>query len=165
VLASTTTDWITAIGSLFAAVGTVGAVIVALWQVSRQDQRRMRVRCYRTISDLAPTSTSVMGMTGINVGRSPIRVTEAELKLENGEEWGLIEPVGDQLPAVIEQGAELQIIWDHVIQGDYGPETVKSIIAYGFRDSLGNAYWALHPDTIVKRRGWRRTRTYSRAKG
>jgi hypothetical protein len=133
VLASNTTEWITAIGSVFAAVGTVGAVIVALWQVFRQDARRMRVRCYRTISDLAPTSSSVMGMTGINVGRSPIRVTDAELKFENGEEWPLVAPAGDQLPAVVEQGAELKIVWDHEIQGDYNPDEVKSVVAYGFR--------------------------------
>jgi hypothetical protein len=163
VLASTTTDWITAIGSVFAAVGTVGAVIVALWQIIRQDQRRMRVRCNRTISDLAPASTSVMAMTGINVGRTPIRVTDAEAKFEHGEEWPLMAPAGDQLPAVVEPGAELHIVWDHEIQGDFKPDEAKRIVAYGFRDSLGNAYWALHPNTTMKRRGWRRTRTYGRA--
>jgi hypothetical protein len=45
-LASNTTNWITAIGSAFAAVGTVGAVAFALWQVRRQDRRKLKLRVY-----------------------------------------------------------------------------------------------------------------------
>lgn len=162
-LASNTTDWITAIGSAFAAVGTVGAVIVALWQVFRQDKHQMRVRCYRTISFDSPASTSVMGMTATNVGRGSIRVLSAELKLENGEEWLLPAHAGDELPAVVERGAELTIEWDLEAQQAYSQDTIDVILAYGFRDSFGNAYWALHPDVNVTRRGWRRTKIYVRA--
>jgi len=43
-LASSTTDWITAIASAFAAVGTVGAVIVALWGPRwRQERKRPKL--------------------------------------------------------------------------------------------------------------------------
>jgi len=44
-LASATSDWITAFGSAFAAIGTVGAVIVALWQTRRRDKYKVHVVC------------------------------------------------------------------------------------------------------------------------
>lgn len=37
-----TTEWLTAIGTMFAAVGTVSAVAVALWQTSRSTRRDRR---------------------------------------------------------------------------------------------------------------------------
>lgn len=39
-----TTDWIIAVSGVFAAIGTVGAVIVALWQVLKQNKPSLHVR-------------------------------------------------------------------------------------------------------------------------
>lgn len=41
----TTTDWISAVTTVFAAFGTIGAVVVALWQILRQGRRKVVVQC------------------------------------------------------------------------------------------------------------------------
>ena len=41
---ATTAEWITAVATVFAAVGTVGAVIVALWQTTAHGKRTLAVQ-------------------------------------------------------------------------------------------------------------------------
>lgn len=57
-----TTDWLTAIAACFAAIGTVSAVAVALWQSSqaaRRDRRRVQMRVAGVLSSDPPPRVMV----------------------------------------------------------------------------------------------------------
>lgn len=57
-----TTDWLTAIAACFAAIGTVGAVAVALWQSSqaaRRDRRRVQMRMAGVLASDPPPRVMV----------------------------------------------------------------------------------------------------------
>jgi hypothetical protein len=70
------TDWITAIATVFAAVGTVGAVAVALWQIQRQGRRSLVVKCsLAVIADAQNIHT--IALRGTNNGARPIKLTMA----------------------------------------------------------------------------------------
>jgi hypothetical protein len=82
---SSTTEWITAVASVFAAVGTVGAVIVALWQVSRQGRRSLDVRCSSAVIGEA-IPIHVVALRGTNDGSRPIKLTMAYLMTSDGRQ-------------------------------------------------------------------------------
>jgi hypothetical protein len=73
VLASNTTDWITAVGTAFAAVGTVGAVIIALWQTVWRERADLKVRAFYRQDDNDPGG-GVLIMTADNPRQTPINV-------------------------------------------------------------------------------------------
>jgi hypothetical protein len=81
----TTTDWITAIAAVFAAVGTVGAVVVALWQTRRQGRRKLVVRCSQAvIGDIE--NINVLTLRGTNDGPRPVKLTMAYVMTDDGRQ-------------------------------------------------------------------------------
>ncbi len=168
VLASTTTDWITAIGSAFAAVGTVSAVVFALWQVRRQDARRMRLRCY-TIFRITENGdvVSTVALHGTNTGRRAIRVVGTQFLFGDGKIFAWPKDAGDDFPITLEEGESVEAEWDKKRLRDCTKTARSAIMSCSFTDGLGNSYAATYPGVKVKRKGWpwRRRTEYVPADG
>lgn len=152
------TDWITAIATVFAAVGTVGAVAVALWQIQRQGRRSLVVKCsLAVIADAQNIHT--IALRGTNNGARPIKLTMAYLMSQDGRQ--IVSPFlphGDRLPKVLLDGESVDVFWDQSnLQQVKESEGVDFLYAF-FMDVLGNVYKAPFPGVAVKRRGlWRRS--------
>ena len=73
------TDWITAVAGIFAAVGTVGAVIVALWQIRAQARRQLDVSCSLAIMVPDADPVDVLALRATNIGFRAIKLTQAYL--------------------------------------------------------------------------------------
>lgn len=151
----TTTDWITAIATVFAAGGTIGAVWFALWQVRRQDSRRMNVRSYTSVrvgADEEWIDTVVLSAT--NVGRRGIRIVGALLVFGDRTTFPWDADEGDALPALVEEGVTIKAAWDQA-RMKLAAEAAKSpIVAGSFFDGVGNVYSAPFPGVTAKRNGW-----------
>lgn len=70
-----TTDWISAIATVFAAIGTVGAVAVALWQILRQGRRNVIVRCSQAVIGDVET-IHALSVRATNDGPRPVRADD-----------------------------------------------------------------------------------------
>lgn len=166
--ASSTTDWIIAVGTVIAAVGTVAAVSYALWQGRRQETSDLRVEITRgaesKIGDDA--ITDVLYLKGTNFGPAPVRVTgytlpyklrpEPERGLGGG--MGLSEPRGprDRLPADLQVGESITLDWDFNHLERSRQESNGEPYTHGaFFDSLGREYAAPFIG-MREKRGWLR---------
>ena len=76
--APNTADWITAIGSAFAAIGTVGAVIVALWQTRRRDKYKVHVVCNWGLTGDDEIG-NLLSLQATNTGERLVKLTMAYL--------------------------------------------------------------------------------------
>lgn len=165
--APNTADWITAFGSAFAAVGTVSAVIFALWQVRRQDARRMRLRCHTTfrITDDGDL-VSTVALRGTNTGRRAIRVVGTEFLFVDGKTFPWPKDAGDDFPITLKQGESVELEWDEERLRDCTKAAQSAIVSCSFTDGLGNSYAATYPGLTVKRKGWpwRRRKEYISSK-
>lgn len=97
--------------SVFAAIGTVGAVIVALWQVGRQSRRSLTVKCTSAVTG-DPQFSRVVVLGGANDGQRPIKITGAFLRAADGRQvFARFTPFSDQLPATLADGESVQMFW------------------------------------------------------
>ena len=91
-------DWVIAVASTFAALGTVGAVVVALWQILSQGRRSLVVKSSLcVIADVQ--SIRAVSLRGTNDGPRPIKLTMAYLMSQDGQQVvSPLLPHGDRLP-------------------------------------------------------------------
>lgn len=156
----TITDWIIAVASVFAAVGTVGAVIVALWQILHQGARSLVVKCSGAVIGDTP-AVRALALRGTNDGSRPINLTMAYLMTKDGQQ--IISPFlrySDQLPKVLLEGESVDVFWsqDNLVQVKDN-ESVEYLYAF-FMDVLGNVYKAPYPGVTTKRKGLRRQKVF-----
>jgi hypothetical protein len=158
----TVTDWIAAVSGIFAAVGTVGAVAVALWQVLRQNQRQVDVMCRHAV--MAPDSGLVhaLALRATNVGLRPVKLTMAHLTADDGRTlFSPFVPYSDDLPIVLQDGESAEVFWyDEKLEDVRQSEGFAAYRTAFFLDVLGNSYVAPYPGVKVKRRGFRRRKVY-----
>jgi hypothetical protein len=154
------TDWITSVASVFAAVGTVGAVVVALWQVQRQGRRSLAVKCSRVVIGDVQTIHG-LALRGSNDGSRPIKLTMAYLMSEDGRQVvSPFLPHGDRLPKALQDGESVDVFWDQGnLQQIEAREGVVFLYAF-FLDILGNVYKAPYPGVITRRKGIRRRQVF-----
>jgi hypothetical protein len=151
-LASGATNWITAVGSAFAAVGTVGAVIVVLWHVLRHDRRRVRVECY---FGARITGGRALFLQATNCSRRAVSLSTVALVMADGSQ--LVPPTAGglgRLPAVLADGESVAVTWT----ADELEHTGGRYLYGCFRDSMLNVYRAPVPGVKSRRsrRGLRR---------
>jgi hypothetical protein len=162
-----TTDWITAIGSAFAAVGTVGAVIVALWQTRRRDKYKVHVVCNWGITGDSAIG-NLLSLQATNTGERLVKLTMAYLLTDGGSQvvakffqpsltkMNIITSIEQSpLPESLVDGESVTVYWQLSIL-----ETIKveqgfdHYVAAFFTDPLGTMYAAPYPRVKVKRKGW-----------
>ncbi len=154
------TDWITALAGVFAAVGTVGAVIVALWQVARQGRRSVIVSCSSAVTG-DPQFSQVISLGGTNDGSRPIKLNMAYLRATDGRQvFGRFTPFSDDLPKTLEDGESVQVFWSQPMLAELAAEEdVQYLYAY-FTDTLGHVCDTPYPGVSEMRTGLRRKRVY-----
>lgn len=154
------TDWISAFATVFAAVGTVGAVAVALWQINRQGRRHMVVQCRWAIVGELSGNVQVLTLRGTNDGARPIKVAMAYLMTDTGSQAVVrFAPYSNELPVVLQDGENVEISWT---QSDLEQVRSKENCHYLYAflmDVLGNVYPAPFPGVEAKRKGLRRPHT------
>jgi hypothetical protein len=164
---TTTADWITAIGSAFAAVGTVGAVIVALWQTKRRDGYKVHVTCRIGYTGDAEIGNLVT-LEATNTGERLVKLTMAYLL--NNENKTIVAKFFRQdmqgltlarsieqgpLPASLVDGENIAVSWRHkTLTQIKEKEGFDHYVCAYFTDPLGNMYSAPYPGVKLKRRGW-----------
>lgn len=161
----TITDWIIAAASVFAAVGTVGAVVVALWQVTRQSKRSLSVKCSAAVTG-DPQFSRVIALSGTNDGPRPIKLDMAYLRADDGQQiFGRFTPFSDQLPTVLVDGESVTVFWSQdALREIAEKEGVKYLYVY-FTDALGQVYDAPYPGVVTKRKGLRRRKVFELPEG
>ncbi len=80
--ATDTAGWMTAIGTLFAAVGTVGAVLIALWQTVWRERSDLKTHTYYRPDDDAPGG-GILYLTADNPRQTPVNVPAAGLSTQS----------------------------------------------------------------------------------
>ena len=114
--AETTTDWIIAAGTIVAAVGTVAAVSLSLWQSSRQRKADLRVKSVRIIERRGGghLARELLRLVGTNHGPQSIRIVDASLQFQSatGAMIGNMTAGGDELPKVVSVGETVTAEWD-----------------------------------------------------
>lgn len=166
-LASTTADWITAIGSAFAAVGTVGAVIIALWQTRRRTRYDVHVTCEEGLTGDAEIG-NLITLQATNIGERLVKLTMASLLVDDGRQivakFFIPSMSNISLPASIEQsGLPVSLLAGESVSARWQQSTLEHLkqkegfdrylCAY-FKDPLGNMYAAPYPGIKAKRKGW-----------
>jgi hypothetical protein len=143
VINATTTDWITAIASVFAAIGTVGAVIVALWQVLRQDKRRLEVRCGSNVRVRQAVTIPTLVAIRTNVGRKTIQIQRVQTCFADGSRGPM--PVLHGTFPTLEEGDSDTLEWDfdQLVQIEEAQD--QPIVAIQFTDTFGNRYFGNYP--------------------
>lgn len=146
-----TTDWIIAVSGVFAAIGTVGAVTVALWQVLKQNKPSLHVRTAERYSQAG----KLVLLSATNIGPRPVRLTTARLKLT-----GFAVPVvavalpdSTDLPVVLSEGETAEIWWDAAQLEPVATEKDTRYACAYFVDALGRMYEAPYPGMKRQRVG------------
>jgi hypothetical protein len=109
-----TAQWVEAIATSFAAVGTIGAVVVALWQVSRQGKRQVRAECSLAVISTDSNGLPVVALRTTNVGYRPVKLSMAYLSADDGRT--IVSPVvrqySERLPATLSDGESDEVFWE-----------------------------------------------------
>jgi hypothetical protein len=162
-LGSAATDWITAIGSVFAAVGTVGAVCVALWQTVGQERFGLHLTS-ESVATIGPEGdhTVLLRLTGVNLGRRPIKINQALFGLVVAPQVIIYlgRAAGTDLPATLAPGDAVAAAWDKEVCEREQEQQGGALTHFEFIDSLGNKYAAPIPGMKATRRNWRLQKRY-----
>lgn len=153
------TDWIQALGTVFAAFGTVAAVIVALRQARRSERRQLMVECRLAVTG----DQRIVTLRATNDGPRAIKLTMAYLQTDDNRKIVVlpIPGIGDPLPKVILDGESAEVFWPQDQLADARDEHGFSGYYYAFFiDSMGNVYLADFPGTTRRmkwqwRKGWK----------
>jgi hypothetical protein len=155
-----TAEWVAAVSSIFAAVGTVGAVAVALWQIARQGRRNVKVTCGLAVTP----DERVVGLRATNDGPKAVELTMAYIQTNDGRK--VVSPfvagMGDSLIGgkLLLEGESAEVFWRQSALAQ-----VRATDAFDgywfafFQDTLGNVYWDTFPGTKRKRR-WKVRRSW-----
>lgn len=147
------TDWITAIATVAAAVGTVGAIWFALWQLRRQERTQTKV-----VARHWSAGNHILSVKVIHAGGPPLRIVAVYASYESGADMAGGElPDSTQLPVLLRHGDTAEAHWLLAIfaedtEGEWavvGP--YRRIV---FEDSLGGQHSAPFPTARERRRGW-----------
>jgi hypothetical protein len=154
-----TAEWIIAFSGVFAALGTVGAVAVALWQVQRQGRRNVKVTC-----GLAATPEEyLVGLRAVNEGPKAVELTMAYIETNDGRK--VVSPFvagrGDSLIGgqLLLEGQSAEVFWRQSALAEV--RVTDGFDGYWFaffQDTLGNVYEDTFPGTQRKQR-WRLRRS------
>jgi hypothetical protein len=111
---TTTAEWLTAGGTVFAALGTVGAVAIALWQTVGPKQAKLTVHCWygeKREGDGRPYPTLTLSATHV---RGPAILLQTAHLATDGTSGSLvaISEGSTTLPAVLHPGQSAQVTWD-----------------------------------------------------
>jgi hypothetical protein len=160
-LDSSVTDWITAMATVFAAIGTVGAVIVALGQTRRQERRSLHVECRLAVaSPVEGMAVNLVTLRGTNDGHRPIKVTQAYIQTDRALKiFAVPTPWSDQLPKLLLEGESVEVSWDRDKLEQAKSEQGFSRYLYGFfTDTIDGVYPGAYPGVDRKRVGppWKR---------
>jgi hypothetical protein len=162
--ASSTTDWIGSVGSAFAAVGTVGAVIIALWQTRRRESYDVRVTC-TSIAGADKNVGTVIGLHAVNAGERMVRLTMAYLMTDANKRvvakfWGHDDSlswaanVAQTFSKPLGAGEDLTVYWQlTTLESLKAQSSLTSYVRVYFTDVLGNEYSAPYPGVLLKRSG------------
>ena len=155
-IANATTDWIIAVSGIFAALGTVGAVIVALWQVLAQGRPRVYVECRGAV---AP-GMNLVSLRATNASPRPVKLLQAYLVSSDGRQIFSVPIAGaDALPAHLTEGESVEILWNHDALVEAKTKEGFGGYAYAyFADAVGREFSAPYLGMRRVRRGppWRR---------
>jgi hypothetical protein len=155
-------DWITAGATVFAAVGTVGAVIVALGQSRAATRRSVDVTC--RVAVMAPSDTEtveVISLRATNDGLRPIKLDQAYLETDDGHQvfCHFYQPneyqtfTDSTFPRVLDDGESMQVYWQRDrINKVANIEGITRYRAAYFTDPQGNTYKAAFPGAKQRRR-------------
>jgi hypothetical protein len=159
------TDWITASASVFAAVGTVGAVIVALVQTRATTRRSVAVTCRTAIMALDDGTVDVVSLRATNVAQRPIKLDQAYIETDDGHQVlaKFLQPNAHQtfaegtLPAVLDDGRSVTVHWRREqLEQIAAAEGVTAYLSALFTDTQGNIYRAAFPGVTTRRKlTWR----------
>lgn len=143
------TDWIVAVASSFAAVGTVGAVVVALWQTRRQQQRRVHVECRLGVTP----DERLICLRAINDGPKAVEITMAYAQTNDARKVvsHFVPGLGDQLPKLLLEGESAEVFWRQAALAQVREELNFDGYWYAFvTDTLGNVFCDTFPGTKKK---------------
>jgi hypothetical protein len=139
------TDVLSALATLGAAIGTVGAVVVALRQSRTATKRSLVVRCQHAVLPDLPKS-DVISLSATNNGFRPVKITMGYFMLDDG--WQLVQIPGmfsTQLPATLQDGESVNLFFDRDGLEHLSSER-NAQIAYGFlTDTASGVYKAWYP--------------------
>ncbi|HEV7773996.1 MAG TPA: hypothetical protein VGO48_11995 [Conexibacter sp.] len=158
-VATTIAEWLTAGGTVFAALGTVGAVAIALWQTVGPKQAKLTVHCWygekregdgRRHPTLTLSATHVRG-PGILLQTAYLTTDGTSGPLVDGGEGSTT------LPALLHPGQSAQVTWDvgllkkvlELMKHQGGSDT--AFVSAMFVDSLGRRHEAALPQIFVFR--------------
>jgi hypothetical protein len=168
---TTTADWITAFGTAFAAIGTIGAVVMALWQTRRQERYGLSIqgRILVTRKTNNPSKwESLVEFVATNTGRRPITIAEArmEFKSADGMMIGVMRTDKNPPRVTLAPGEQVLVAWDRdeIEQTRMGMNG-EPFTHCEFVDSLGNVYSAPYPGWKMSRKNWRLERRYVPVRG
>lgn len=177
--APNTADWITAFGSAFAAIGTVGAVIVALWQTKRRERFSLHVTCKPGVTGDAQIG-DIVTLTATNTGERLVKLEMAYLLSDDHRTivakfftimpgTSLIQSIEQSgLPVSLVAGEPVSVRWQlSTLEGLKQKEGFDHYHCAYFTDPLGNMYEAAYPGMKGKRKGWpwRRKTEYIQSDG
>lgn len=150
------TDWITAIASVFAAVGTVGAIWFAFWQLRRQERTRTEMQVMHTIEG----GTDFLSARIIHRGGPPLKLEATYATDDTGIGFiGGALSGSTELPTVLRHGESAEAHWLLAMYADDADEDGWVVLGpyrqIVFEDSLGGRHGADFPTTKVRRPGWR----------
>lgn len=165
-LGTPTTDWVTALGTAFAAIGTVGAVIIALWQTRRRLRYDIHVKCGLGVTG-DPQIGDLVTLSAVNVGERVLTLTMAYLRLDNGRQAFapfftphlgprvsvIVGMEHSGLPKTLTPGESVEVQWRReILQELQDREGFKGYLYAFFTDQLDNVYAAPFPGMRRKQR-------------
>lgn len=153
-----TAEWIMAVSGVFAAVGTVGAVIVALAQSRGQTRRSVTVDGSMAVTDLGLGPVHMYVIRATNTGWRPVKIVSAALLSNDGRT--VVSPpiggIGEALPKVLADGESVEYFFDaDKLERAKAENGFTAYRAAFFRDTLGNVYATAFPGATAVRR-WER---------
>jgi hypothetical protein len=142
------TDWIIAITGVLVAIGTIGAVVVALFQIRRQERRSLIVSCSAAFA--AITAGQVVGLvvlTATNNGSRPVKITQAYLQTEDGQMIFVdFTNLHGQPPQLLIDGESFSVSWEQDrLEAIAAQESAGRYLYAFFTDSVGRIYPAPMP--------------------
>jgi hypothetical protein len=159
------TDWIIAVSGVFAAVGTVGAVVLALSQTRRQGRRSLIVECRQGIAAIsAVEAVPLIVLRATNDGPRPIKVVQAYVQTDDSRK--IVSPFtrfGEQLPQLLLDGESVEIAWEATrLEESRVTEGVPHYLFAYFVDTVGRVYPAPYPgvDKVTSGPPWKRRVTW-----
>jgi hypothetical protein len=163
---TSTAEWMTAVGTVFAAIGTVGAVIVALWQTRRQERYGLTVEgktLAKRKADDPSKWDSRIEFVATNNGRRAVTIAEArlEFKSSDGLMVGVMRTDDNPERVTLQPAEQVVVAWDRDgIEATRSGMNGEPFTHCDFIDSLGNVYSAPYPGYRLSRKNWRLRRRY-----